>query len=91
MAHLSLRSVLSSGVMALAFAAGLAPAVANAQVLEVGVDASPVGLDPHLITAFPSFQGVSGTIYEGLTAIDKDLRVQPGLAQSWTVSPDTPP
>ena len=88
MAQLSLRSVLSSGVMALALAAGMAPVVAQAQVLEVGVDASPVGLDPHLITAFPSFQVVSGTIYEGLTAIDKDLRVQPGLAQSWTVSPD---
>ena len=35
----------------------------------------------------PSFQVVSGTIYEGLTAIDKDLRVQPGLAPSWKCIP----
>lgn len=61
---------------------------ANAQMLEVGVDASPAGLDPHIITAFTSFQVVNGTIYEGLTAIDKDLRIVPGLAESWTISPD---
>jgi peptide/nickel transport system substrate-binding protein len=61
---------------------------ASAQVLEAAVDASPAGLDPHIITAFASFQTVNGTIYEGLTAIDKDLRVGPGLAESWTVSPD---
>ncbi len=85
MAAMSLRNILLTGAMLCALAG--APG-ARAQILEVGVDASPVGLDPHLITAFPSFQVVSGTIYEGLTAIDKDLRVQPGLAASWTVSPD---
>ena len=31
------------------------------------------GLDPHIITAFASFQIVNGTIYEGLTAIDKAM------------------
>ena len=31
---------------------------------------------------------VNGNIYEGLTAIDKDLKIIPGLAESWTVSPD---
>ncbi len=60
----------------------------QAQILQLGVDGSPVGLDPHLITAFNSFQIVNGTIYEGLTAIDANLRVGPGLAESWTVSPD---
>ena len=88
MAGQTFRSVLASGVMALALIASLPSGSAKAQILEVGVDASPVGLDPHLITAFPSFQVVSGTIYEGLTAIDKDLRVQPSLAASWTVSAD---
>ena len=61
---------------------------AFAQVLELGVDQSPAGLDPHLATAFGTFQVISGPIYEGLTAVDKDLRIQPGLAESWTVSPD---
>jgi peptide/nickel transport system substrate-binding protein len=61
---------------------------ASAQVLEVGVDQSPAGLDPHIVTAFASFLVVNGTIYEGLTAIDRDLRIGPGLAESWTVTPD---
>jgi peptide/nickel transport system substrate-binding protein len=61
---------------------------ASAQVLEVGLDLSPTGLDPHIITAFPSFMVVNGNIYEGLTAVDKDLKIVPSLAESWTVSPD---
>ena len=83
MARTPFRSLLLSGL----FAAGLAGAAA-AQVLELAVDASPVGLDPHRATAFSTFQMINGTIYEGLTSIDKDLRVQPGLAASWTVSAD---
>jgi peptide/nickel transport system substrate-binding protein len=75
---------LTASVFALALSLG----TAQAQVLEAAVDGSPAGLDPHLITAFNSFQIVNGTIYEGLTAIDKDLRIVPGLAQSWTMAPD---
>ena len=71
-----------------AFAAALVvPLAATAQVLEVATDASPVGLDPHVATAF-STALVNGNIYEGLTAIDKDLRVVPAVAESWTVSAD---
>jgi peptide/nickel transport system substrate-binding protein len=61
--------------------------VAGGQVLEIATDQSPVGLDPHVATAF-STQLVLSTIYEGLTAIDADLRTIPALAESWTVSPD---
>ncbi len=77
-------------LLSLAAASMLAIAVstANAQVLEVAVDASPAGLDPHIITAFSSFQMVNGTIYEGLTIIDRDLAIGPSLAESWTISPD---
>src|SRR5215210_97439 len=64
------------------------PPQAQAQVLEVAVESSPAGLDPHIVTAFTSFQIINGTIYEGLTAIDKDLRIVPSLAKSWSVSPD---
>ena len=78
----TLRSIMVASALAL-------PALSvSAQVLEVGIDQSPVGLDPHIVTAFASFMVVNGTIYEGLTAVDKDLRVGPGLAESWTVSPD---
>jgi peptide/nickel transport system substrate-binding protein len=82
MARVPFRSMLLAGTFTLWASAGFA------QVLEVGIDQSPAGLDPHIITAFSSFQTVNGTIYEGLTAIDKDLRVGPGLAESWTVSGD---
>lgn len=74
--------------VALFAAIGMAPEAARAQVLQLAVDGSPVGLDPHLVTAFNSFQVVNGTIYEGLTAIDKDLRTGPGLAEAWQIAPD---
>jgi len=63
-------------------------ASAGAQTLEIGYDQSPAGLDPHIATAFSTFAVINGTIYEGLTSIDRDLRLRPGLAESWTVSPD---
>ncbi|WP_262298822.1 ABC transporter substrate-binding protein [Microvirga sesbaniae] len=82
MVRSALRTALGAGFMVAAIAS------ASAQVFEIGVDNGPTGLDPHLITAFPSFMVVNGTIYEGLTAIDKDLKIVPGLAASWTVAPD---
>lgn len=81
----------SRKLMAAALLCGVAlmqPLKAEAQVLQAAVDGSPAGLDPHIITAFNSFAIVNGTIYEGLTAVDKDLRIVPALARSWTVSPD---
>lgn len=76
-----LRATLCASLFATATAA-------SAQTLEVAIDQSPAGLDPHIITAFSSFMVVNGTIYEGLTAIDKNLAIGPGLAESWTVAPD---
>lgn len=64
-----------------AFAQGAGP------TLQVATDQSPVGLDPHLATAF-STALINGNIYEGLTAIDADLRTVPALAEAWEVSSD---
>lgn len=61
----------------------------QAATLEVAIDSSPAGLDPHLITAFNSVVIVQSTVYEGLTAVQQDLSVGPGLAESWTVSEDS--
>ena len=72
---------------ALAFGMLGSPSMTQAQVLEIATDQSPVGLDPHVATSFAT-QLVTGTIYEGLTAIDAGLHVVPALAQSWTVSED---
>jgi peptide/nickel transport system substrate-binding protein len=75
------------GVIALAGALTFAGG-ASAQNLELAVDGSPAGLDPHIVTAFNSVTIVGGTIYEALTTIDKDLRTVPSLAESWTISPN---
>lgn len=77
-----LRSSVAAALLALSTMS------ASAQVLEAAIDQTPVGLDPHLVTAFSSFAVVNGTIYEGLTAVDKDLRIGPSLAESWSVSAD---
>lgn len=82
MAHLRFRA------LALAAALAVATGAASAAPLEIAVPASPAGLDPHITTAFATFEVINGTIYEGLTAIDQDLTVIPGLAESWTISPD---
>ena len=82
MTRSALRCAIGAGFLLTAMAS------ASAQVLEIGTDLSPTGLDPHLVTAFPTLMIVSGNIYEGLTAIDKDLKVTPGLAKSWSVSAD---
>jgi peptide/nickel transport system substrate-binding protein len=74
-------------VAAVCIAIGVAGIPARAQVLEIATDQSPVGLDPHVATAFSTTMVLS-TIYEGLTAIDADLHVVPALAESWTVAPD---
>ena len=63
------------------------PQAADAQVLEIATDQSPVGLDPHVATSFAT-QLITSTVYEGLTAIDAGLHVVPALAESWTVSGD---
>jgi peptide/nickel transport system substrate-binding protein len=44
-------------------------------------------LDPQFITDVTTFRAV-GTMYEALTKQDEDGKIVPGLALSWTVSPD---
>ncbi|MCF4099365.1 ABC transporter substrate-binding protein [Maritalea mediterranea] len=70
------------------FASSVLATSASAATLNVAIDSSPAGLDPHLITAFNSVVVVQGNIYEGLTDINADLDVVPDLAKSWDVSED---
>jgi peptide/nickel transport system substrate-binding protein len=74
---------LAASLMGTAFAGE-----AHCAPLQLAVDSSPAGLDPHIVTAFSSVIVVNGTIYEGLTEIDPELNVVPGLAEAWTISPD---
>jgi peptide/nickel transport system substrate-binding protein len=80
---MSLRKTLAT-----LLATTLLTGMASAATLNVAIDSSPAGLDPHLITAFNSVVIVQSNIYEGLTAIDKNLAVVPGLAESWEISED---
>ena len=56
-------------------------------ILRVGLDAEPVGLDPHLTTAWSSLE-VYQLIYSGLVALDEKMNIVPDIAESWTVSGD---
>lgn len=52
------------------------------------IQPEPPGLMLALVQNGPT-QMVSGNIYEGLLRYNKKLEPQPGLAESWTVSPDS--
>ena len=73
--------------LALSMASALAQNPVRGGTLQLAVDASPTGLDPHIATAFATFM-VTGQVYEGLTEIDEGLRARPALAESWTASAD---
>ncbi len=70
-------------------AAALFGGAASAQSgqLELAIDSSPAGLDPHIVTAFSSF-AVIGQIYESLLEVNANLELEPALATSYTVSDD---
>ena len=55
--------------------------------LVVGITTDPDNLDPWKATQFQAVN-ILQTLYGTLTEFDKDLNVVPGLAESWTVSPD---
>ncbi len=76
-------------VAALLLGALLLIGSASAQngTLEIAIDTAPVGLDPHLVTAFSSF-AVIGQIYDSLVETNAALEIEPGLATEWTVSDD---
>lgn len=44
-------------------------------------------LDPHLATAFQTYQALE-LVYDTLFELDADLNVQPGLAEDWSYSDD---
>lgn len=65
----------------------LAFAQQSGGVLRAGMQTDPVGLDPHTTNATAS-RNVLENIYDTLVMFDSNGRIVPGLAQSWSVSPD---
>jgi peptide/nickel transport system substrate-binding protein len=77
----------AAGTTAPAAAATTAPAATTAKKsLTAGFVAEQIQLDPHLLTA-QTDQNTQLAVFNGLTAWDKDIKVQPDLAESWT-NPD---
>ncbi|MFN2323604.1 MAG: ABC transporter substrate-binding protein [Trueperaceae bacterium] len=75
-------------VLALAFVlAGSGFAQTYGGVLRVGMQADPVGLDPHITNA-TSTRNMLENVYDTLVLFDSSLRIVPGLATSWTTSED---
>jgi peptide/nickel transport system substrate-binding protein len=78
-------------VMTLSLLTLLAASVAFAQqrggTLNAAWAQTPVGLDPHTISAMSSFQ-VLENVLDTLVTLDSDLNIVPSLAKSWSVSDD---
>ncbi|HPE69225.1 MAG TPA: ABC transporter substrate-binding protein [Thermotogota bacterium] len=67
-------------VLALGFGAGN---------LKFAIETEPVGLDPHLITAFASHR-ILENVYDGLLMYDAEMNLVPALAESFEiVDPNT--
>jgi oligopeptide transport system substrate-binding protein len=57
-------------------------------ILLIGNGAEPPDLDPHVVTGVPEFH-IIDALFEGLVEENPVTRsVEPGIAESWTVSPD---
>jgi len=61
---------------------------AMAQTLRIGIQSPPSTLDPHWLLNLAN-TGALRNIYDTLVARDDQMRLQPGLAESWRVVDDT--
>jgi len=64
-----------------------APAIPVEQLLVRGGGPEPDSLDPQKARGFEA-QSILRDLCEGLTTLDKNAAVAPGVASSWSVSPD---
>ncbi len=67
---------------AAALALGLAAGVADAKTFRYAFQGDLKSLDPYTLNETFTI-GAQGNVYEGLTKRDKDLKIVPGLAESW--------
>ena len=80
------RRIAGAVLLPLVVAAG--PAVAARTDVVIGQALEPPHLDPTAGAAAAIDEVVYANVFEGLTRIDREGRVVPGLAESWTVSDD---
>ncbi|KAF1072575.1 MAG: Oligopeptide-binding protein AppA [Pseudomonas citronellolis] len=83
-----LRSRLCAALLAVGLACGAAQAApTRGGVLDLVAQPEPPSLS-HALVNHVATQYVGGKILEGLLSFDTDLKPQPVLAKSWTISPD---
>jgi peptide/nickel transport system substrate-binding protein len=84
------RHVMGLGLGAAALAAGSrgAEAQAAADQLRVGLAGEPSSIDPHFHNLTPN-NALFRHIFDTLTTLDVEQKVQPGLAESWRAESDT--
>jgi len=80
-----IRKLLALAAVALIAAAGRAEAK---DTLTLGMVLEPPILDPTAGAASAIREVTYANLFEGLTRIDRHGNVDPGLAESWTISPD---
>jgi peptide/nickel transport system substrate-binding protein len=78
--HMSVRQSLLAAATASILAFALVPA--SAQTLRYANQGDLKALDPHTLNESTTHAHL-GQVYEGLIARDKDLKIIPGLAESW--------
>lgn len=81
------RNSLVTALFGLMLATGTA--LAQPTEIRIGVALEPPALDPTAGAAEAIDVVVYQNIFEGLVRIDRDGAVQPGLAESWTLSEDS--
>jgi oligopeptide transport system substrate-binding protein len=75
-------------VASLVFCLGACAPQFEPGVLRLGIGAEPQALDPFRVTGHTEHLVMTG-LFEGLTTLhQKTLEVEPGMAESWTVSDD---
>src|SRR5579871_2567320 len=83
--HFAKRATIAA---ATAFAIAASPAFAAKSSLVMGMAIEPPGLDPTLAAPVAIGQVVWQNLFQGLVRLDRDGKVQPQLAQSWTIAAD---
>ena len=84
------RSAFAAILLATLAAAPLATRDAQAAktTLTLGMPVEPTGLDPTIAAPVAIREVTWANLFEGLVKLDRDGKVVPLLAKSWTVSPD---
>jgi peptide/nickel transport system substrate-binding protein len=76
------------GAVLVALATGQAMAQDDATTFKFAFQGELRGLDPYSLNETFTL-GMLGNVYEGLTKRDKELKIIPGLAESWEIVDDT--